>query len=109
VRTPAGDDDLAADLEFWGAPEEVLSASQEIDEEHFEVWPENWDIVVCFLAVATQWRVVPLTSMSSARLHWLGLDYTAVRARFPKLKKKAWADLQVMEQAAREQLNMPSG
>ena len=34
----------------------------------FEVWPENWPIVMMWIRVATQWRV----SMNGA----IGLDYS---------------------------------
>lgn len=41
-------------------------------EEHFEVWPENWDAVQAFLGVQTQWAV--------GFAGPTGLDYTRVRA-----------------------------
>jgi hypothetical protein len=41
-------------------------------EEHFEVWPENWEAVQAFLTVQTQWAA-DFGGRS-------GLDYVRVRA-----------------------------
>nr|WP_272916993.1 DUF1799 domain-containing protein [Erythrobacter ramosus] len=86
-----------------------MTACQEAVEEDFIVWPENWDIVVAFLAVATQWNAVCMATMSSVRLHWLGLNYAAVRARFPAMSEATFQGLQIMEVAARAELNSANG
>ena len=39
----------------------------------FEVWPENWDALLMFLKLRSQWRVSPMGQL-------IGLDYTAVLA-----------------------------
>ena len=62
----------------------------------FEVWPENWDAVVMFLRISTQWR----TSMGGP----IGLDYGALEWLFRlyevKEPRSLLEDLQVMEGAA---------
>lgn len=69
-----------------------------------EVWPELAPAVEAFLAVATQWRVVA----GMAGLQVIGLDYTAVRiglrAAGIRMTPALWADLQVIEIAARDAL-----
>lgn len=64
--------------------------------EDFEVWPENWDAVVMFLRISTQWR----TSMGGP----IGLDYGALEWLFRlyevKEPRSLLEDLQVMEGAA---------
>lgn len=71
-----------------------------------QIWPENWDIVMAFLAVGTQWRALPL---ADGRVYWMGLDYSAVGFGLSSagisLAPKQWAGLQVMERAARNALN----
>ena len=64
----------------------------------FEVWPENWDIVIAFLACETQWRA----ASTYARVILLGLDYVAVDV---VLRRRAAADhvfdgMRIMERAA---------
>lgn len=69
-----------------------------------EVWPELAPAVEAFLAVATQWRVVA----GMAGLIVTGLDYVGVRfglrALGIRVTPELWADLQVMEIAARDAL-----
>ena len=72
----------------------------------FGVWPENWPALCAFLSVATQWRVVPRIDGTT---YWQGLDYASVdvgltRAEVPT-DAALWADLRVMEAAARNRLN----
>jgi hypothetical protein len=68
----------------------------DIEEDHFEVWRENWDYFLMFLRLQTQWRV----SMAGA----IGLDY-AVALQFcdlfgwsePERKREMMDALAVME------------
>lgn len=101
-----------AELELWGAPAEVIAAQEQPENEAgeaIEVWPENWDIVVAFLAIATQWRVVSLTTLASVRLYYIGLDYAAARmglaAERIRVTPGLWAGIRIMECTAREVLN----
>lgn len=63
--------------------------------EEFEVFPENWETVVMWSRVCTQWR----TSMSGA----IGLDYSVLQWLFSlyevKNPREMLEDLQVMEGA----------
>ncbi len=70
------------------------------------MWPQNMPIVTAFLAICTQWRIVP---MPSGHIYWQGLDYTAARAGLKqariKLNPAEWSWLRVMESAASAALN----
>ena len=71
------------------APEDAANSDE------FEVFPENWDAVVMWTRVCTQWR----TSMSGA----IGLDYTVLQWLFSlydvEKPRELLEDLQVMEGA----------
>ena len=78
-----------------------VALPEEPQSQDFEVWQENWEVVVVFMRCQTQWR----TTMSGL----LGLDYTAV-AWVLKLyeiedQRSMLEDLQVMEAAAMQVLN----
>jgi hypothetical protein len=103
-------DGLIAD----SAPDDVIEAVRarieqaatphEDTADAFEVFSENWDSVLFFLRVGTQWNAIG----GMERVHWLGLDYAGVETRMPKSKKKRkklWDDLQIMEATALEVLN----
>lgn len=72
----------------------------------FEVWPENWEVLEAFLSVSTQWRAI---GRADGSVYWQGLDYASVAAGLNGLGLAAtpqiWADLKVMEAAARNRLN----
>lgn len=72
----------------------------------FEVWPDNMAIVDLWLAIASQWRTAPL---ADGRVHWIGLDYGAVRAGFELaaaiVTAALWAGVRDMERAAAAALN----
>ena len=103
-------DGLIAD----SAPDDVIEAVRarieqaatpdEDTADAFEVFSENWDSVLFFLRVGTQWNAIS----GMERVHWLGLNYAGVETRMPKSKKKRkklWDDLQIMEATALEVLN----
>lgn len=60
-----------------------------------EIWPECLDSVQLFLALATQWRIEPMSGAV------LGLDYTAARAAMEMMgiddTRQAFEDLRIME------------
>lgn len=70
------------------------------------IWPTNWTIVKAWLAIATQWRAVPL---ASGAVYWMGLDYAGVeaglRAAEITLTPSEWSGLRLMEAEARSALN----
>ena len=91
---PRGQDELHDDLRFFGIdPEE---AELDLDEnDRFPVLQSNWNTVLAFLAVQTQWR----TNMSGlAGFDYAGIE-TAFRLRRRRLRKPVFEGLQVMEGA----------
>lgn len=97
--------EAADDAERFDLPAEITArlGKKEAD---FPIWPENWDILDAFLAVATQWRQIPLID---GRVHWQGLDYAAADIALARadirLTPAQWAGLQSMERAASAALN----
>jgi hypothetical protein len=97
-------------LAAWGLPPDAFEGLEN-DEEHCEVWEENWDTVMVFLACQTQWRK-EIPAMAGQVL-WHGLDYSGVEVviRLKGFKgKKAeeiFEGIQVMEVAAMPLLNKP--
>lgn len=83
---------------------EVVVSSATSEEEHFEVWPENWEAAQLFLRLSSQWRYGAMGGV-------IGLNYPSMESlmRMLRVKDKAAMvdDLQVMERAALEVLNLP--
>ena len=101
------DDDRVSSLIEMGVPEEEARAfvqdSAESDElEDFDVFPENWDTVILFHRLQTQWRVAGMGGL-------IGLDYVAVESvmRICKVKNReqTFDRLRVMEAAALEAMS----
>lgn len=69
--------------------------------DEFEVWPENWDAVVMWTRIQTQWRV----GAGGA----IGLDYSVLAWLFRMYEvedpRSLLEDLQVMEGAALVAMN----
>lgn len=66
-----------------GAPAEVVAqiraeARGSLPDTGFAVHPDNEVAVRVFLAMGTQWRVAPLSTMAKAILLRTGLDYAAL-------------------------------
>ena len=77
-------------------------------EEHFEVWEENWETVVMFLRMQTQWTV----TMGG----YVGLKYEVLLGASGLMSlydvenpREMLEDLQVMEAAALSELNKKDG
>jgi hypothetical protein len=90
-------------------PSELLAdlhAAERDQDRSFAVWRPNWPIVAAFLAVATQWRQLPLVD---GRVLWQGLDYAAVDRGLAlagmTLSPDQWAGVQVVEREAARVLN----
>ncbi len=104
-------DDVLSELEAWGAPSEVITAQEQsgASVKEIGIWPENWEIVTAFSVIATQWRVAALATMASARIHYIGLDYSAVRAGLAgekvRITQDLWRGIRTMEAAAMIALN----
>lgn len=79
----------------------------EIPDQSVEVWPENWQAVQIFIAMATQWRI----GMGMNGMLWLGLDYNALPVVEDRLglpagdRADTFVRLRLMETAARRALN----
>lgn len=87
-----------------GAPAEVIAAARELkqlDEKPFEVWPENWETVIMFSRLSTQWNINYSTV--------IGLNYPAVfeMMRFYKVEdqEEVFEGIRIMELAALKVLN----
>ena len=101
------DDDVVAALAAFGARSSDLQRAGELRADGVcQVYPENWPAVEVFLALATQWRVVALSTLASARLVQTGLDYTAVESVMrlfgirPKRRAAIFRKVRAMESAA---------
>lgn len=55
------------------SPEQIAAARLEAVQKDFEVWEENWEIVVMFLRMSTQWNtsMSGLTGLNYPSLEWL--------------------------------------
>ena len=74
---------------------------QERKEKDFEVWEENWESVMFFIKMMTQWR----TTMGGV----IGLDYSVLQMLFDLYdisnRKEIFENIQVMEQEAMLHMN----
>lgn len=75
-------------------------------EEPIEIWPENWPAWVLFCSLGTQWRTAPMGG-------YVGLDYgplfTLLDRQFsadPKAWQACFEDVQHLESAALEQIQI---
>jgi len=79
-------------------------------ESGFKVWRRNWDILLAFLSVSTQWRAI---ATASGAVYWMGLDYVAARADLDAegiaVTPRLWRGIKIMERAARDALNGVQG
>lgn len=68
------------------------------DEGAFEVWEENWNTVLVFLALETQW----LRLAGPTGLIWLGINYEVIETvqRLTKIPDDVFEGLRIMEAAA---------
>ncbi len=84
-----------------------VEVAQELDRDTCEVHSDNETAALAFLALRTQWRLVP----GLAGAAFLGLDYAAIPPvlellQVPRKQRAAlFGELQMMEQAALPELN----
>jgi len=83
------------------SPEQIAAALAESKPEHCEVWEENWDIVLMFIRLSTQWHtsMAGLTGLNYPSLEWLCKLYSV------KDPVAMFEGVQVMEMAALAVLN----
>lgn len=101
-----------ADARRWGFDEAALAGLLEElggAVEDFAVWAANVPAVNAFLAVASQWRTALEPVEGGFRTFWVGLDYAGAKVALDNLEiamtPRIWADLAVLEDAARAALN----
>ena len=74
---------------------------QERKEKDFEVWEENWESVMLFIRMMTQWR----TTMGGV----IGLDYSVLQILFDLYdisnRQQVFEDIQIMEREAMKIMN----
>lgn len=86
-----------ANMQFLG-----LSSADYAAEENIEVWPENWDAILLFDAIGSQWRVGPSGPY--------GLDYNVLYRKMdrmgltPERYDELEDQIQIMEDAALEEM-----
>jgi hypothetical protein len=83
----------------------IVLPEEDKPSEGCEVWDENWDIVMMFLRMQTQWNVVQggFTGLRYEVLRWL-CDLYSVEDQKAMLE-----GIQVMESAALQELNKSDG
>ncbi|MDF3024802.1 MAG: protein of unknown function phage-related protein [Alphaproteobacteria bacterium] len=103
----AVDDNVIAGMEAMGAPPEVIEEARrraEPEEEICWVYEENWESVLFFFDLQTQWVVAGMGG-------YIGLNYAGAEAAIrlnevPRNKRKPlFADIRIMEAAAMKVLN----
>lgn len=99
---------LRADLAHMGMSEAQIDYElRDTIPADLAITPENWEAVMFFLSLHTQWRREWIASALVER--WLGLNYCAVESalRIHRFKNRAslFAKIQIMETAALPILN----
>ena len=85
------------------SPEDIakILPPKPVEEEHYEVFEENWQTVLMFLRCQTQWRTAGMGGM-------IGMDYSVIQWMFKVYKgeneRQQLEDLQIMEAAALKKL-----
>lgn len=74
-----------------------------------EIWEEHVPAWRAWCAVSSQMRTEALSTMESARIVWLGLDYGAAKAGLGlagiEVEPGTWDEVRTIEGAAIEELN----
>jgi len=98
--------EAAQDALAFGSPELAAAIGDTGGERGFRVYRRNWDTLLAFLCVSTQWRAV---GHGMGAVYWMGLDYSAAKVGLElsgiEITPALWAGLQTMERAARDALN----
>jgi hypothetical protein len=82
-------------------PEAIAQVRAQHPPDHFEVWEENWEIVMMFERMSTQWNtnMAGLTGLNYSSLEWLCKLYSV------KDPVALFEGVQVMELAALSCMN----
>lgn len=83
------------------SPEQIATALADRIPDECEIWEENWDIVLMFIRMSTQWHtsMAGLTGLNYPSLEWLCKLYSV------KDPVAIFEGVQVMEMAALAVLN----
>jgi len=83
------------------SPEQIAAVRLEAVQKDFEVWEENWEAVLMFVRMSTQWHtsMAGLTGLNYPSLEWLCKLYSV------KDPVAIFEGVQVMELAALAVLN----
>jgi hypothetical protein len=83
------------------SPEQIAAVRLSTVQKDFEVWEENWDAVLMFVRMSTQWNtsMAGLTGLNYPSLEWLCKLYSV------KDPVAIFEGVQVMEAAALAALN----
>ena len=76
----AGEEETEDDLRALGMmPDAIAELQSRKQSKTFEVWEENWDIVMMFLRMTTQWNTSygGVTGLNYSSLEWLCKLYAA--------------------------------
>jgi hypothetical protein len=95
-------DEREADLKALGASEEQIAAARlQAAQQDCEIWEENWEVVLMFIRMSTQWHtsMAGLTGLIYPSLEWLCKLYSV------KDPVAIFEGVQVMEMAALAVLN----
>lgn len=82
-------------------PDAIAEMQSRKDKKDFEVWEENWDIVIMFLRMMTQWNIgfSGATGLNYQSLEWLCKLYAV------KDSVAIFEGVQLMEMAALSAMN----
>ena len=95
-------DERESDLRALGASEDQIRAARlEAAQQDFEVWEENWDIVITFVRMSTQWHTsaAGLVGLYYPSLEWICKLYAVADP------VAVFEGIQVMERTALACLN----
>jgi hypothetical protein len=89
-----------------GLPPEFVAKLIAAEPKGFQVWPVNMPVIDAWNEIETQWRT---QALADGRVHWIGLDYAAVRAGYDMagavIEPRIWAGVRLMERTASVVLN----
>lgn len=102
---------MVAGLEQAGAPPEIIESARKrrVNTAEFEVWEENWESLLLFLGMGTQWQVCA----GMAGVMYIGIPAQSIEAEMnmqcigKKQRPALLADIRIMERAALPILNKP--
>jgi hypothetical protein len=104
-------DELADDMELLGLADEIAEAPREsdVEEERYEIWPDNWPTLRLFLRLHSKWNIVaaPDGELVRTGIWWPNIE--GILRNTNGIARRKWpeviADLEAMEDAAMRVMN----